>query len=314
MKGAKTVSAGKGRKLMGLKKKQAMAGYVFLAPVIIGLVWLFIPALIQAVQYSMSNIKMGQNGIQLEFIGLKHYNDILFVNTTAQYLVNSFRQAAVEIPVIIIFSFFIANLLNQKFIGKNIARTVFFLPVIAAAGVIGQLDAGDLMKTMYLAGGKLDLGLASGAVYNYESLKQMLLESNVNQTFVSIILGSVDGLYHIVTASGVQILIFLAGLQSISPSLYEAAQVEGSNGWVSFWKISFPLISPLIMVNVVYTMVDTFTSYDNVTMQYIRIFLYGNNNYAYATALSIVYILVIAVVLLIAYFILNRFIVYRDAD
>ena len=161
------MSAGKGRKLMGLKKKQAMAGYVFLAPVIIGLVWLFIPALIQAVQYSMSNIKMGQNGIQLEFIGLKHYNDILFVNTTAQYLVNSFRQAAVEIPVIIIFSFFIANLLNQKFIGKNIARTVFFLPVIAAAGVIGQLDAGDLMKTMYLAGGKLDLGLASGAVYNY---------------------------------------------------------------------------------------------------------------------------------------------------
>lgn len=310
----KTVSAGKPRRLMGLKRKQALAGYVFLAPIIIGLLWLFIPAFIQAIQYSLSNIKMGAGGIELEFVGFQHYNDILFVNTTSQYLVNSFRQAAVEIPIIIIFSFFIANLLNQRFIGRNIARTVFFLPVIAAAGVIGQLNAGDLMETMFASGGKMDLGLASGAVYNYESLKQLLMDSNINQSFVSIILGAVDSLYHIVTSSGVQVLIFLAGLQSISPSLYEAAQVEGSNGWVSFWKISFPMISPLIMVNVVYTMVDTFTSYDNITMQYIRIFLYGNNNYAYATALSIVYILVIAVILLIVYFILNRFIVYRDAD
>ena len=310
----KTVSAGKPRRLMGLKRKQALAGYVFLAPIIIGLLWLFIPAFIQAIQYSLSNIKMGAGGIELEFVGFQHYNDILFVNTTSQYLVNSFRQAAVEIPIIIIFSFFIANLLNQRFIGRNIARTVFFLPVIAAAGVIGQLNAGDLMETMFASGGKMDLGLASGAVYNYESLKQLLMDSNINQSFVSIILGAVDSLYHIVTSSGVQVLIFLAGLQSISPSLYEAAQVEGSNGWVSFWKISFPLISPLIMVNVVYTMVDTFTSYDNITMQYIRIFLYGNNNYAYATALYIVYILVIAVILLIVYFILNRFIVYRDTD
>ena len=310
----KTVSAGKPRRLMGLKRKQALAGYVFLAPIIIGLLWLFIPAFIQAIRYSLSNIKMGAGGIELEFVGFQHYNDILFVNTTSQYLVNSFRQAAVEIPIIIIFSFFIANLLNQRFIGRNIARTVFFLPVIAAAGVIGQLNAGDLMETMFASGGKMDLGLASGAVYNYESLKQLLMDSNINQSFVSIILGAVDSLYHIVTSSGVQVLIFLAGLQSISPSLYEAAQVEGSNGWVSFWKISFPMISPLIMVNVVYTMVDTFTSYDNITMQYIRIFLYGNNNYAYATALSIVYILVIAVILLIVYFILNRFIVYRDDD
>ena len=310
----KTVKAAKPRKLMGLKRKQALAGYVFLAPILLGLIWLFIPAFIQAIQYSMSKITMGSNGIELEFVGFEHYNDILFVNTGAQYLVNSFRQAVVEIPVITIFSFFIANLLNQKFIGRNIARTIFFLPVIAAAGVIGQLNTGDLMETMFASGGKMDLGLASGAVYNYESLKLMLQESNINQTFVSIILGAVDGLYHIVTSSGVQILIFLAGLQSIPLSLYEAAQVEGSNGWVSFWKISFPMISPLIMVNVVYTMVDTFTSYDNVTMQYIRVFLYGNNNYAYATALSMIYILVIAIILLVVYFILNRFIVYRDAD
>ena len=115
-----------------------------------------------------------------------------------------------------------------------------------------------------------------------------------------------------VTSTGVQFLIFIAGMQTISPSLYEAARVEGANGWICFWKISFPMISPLIMVNVVYTMVDTFTQYDNVAMNYIRMYLYGNSQYSYATALSIIYIGVVAIVLGAAYILLNRLIVYRD--
>lgn len=156
------------------------------------------------------------------------------------------------------------------------------------------------------------MGTVSEGIYNYENLKTMLAESELNQTLVSVVLYAIDSLYSVVTSSGVQVLIFIAGLQSISPALYEAAKVEGANGWICFWKISFPMISPLIMVNVVYTMVDTFTQYDNVAMNYIRMYLYGNSQYSYATALSIVYIGVVAIVLGAAYLLLNRLIVYRD--
>ena len=302
----------KKRSYLGLKQKQAYTGYLFLAPVIIGILWLFLPAMLRAWQYSTSDIKMGAQGIELTSIGLQNYKDILFVSNTTPFLMDSLKNAAVQVPVIIIFSFFIANLLNQNFFGRNAARAVFFLPVIMAAGVLSELDSGNLMTTAYTSGSRLDLGLAQSGLYNYEALKTMLTESNLNQTLVGVVLYAIDSLYSVVTSSGVQVLIFIAGLQSIAPSLYEAAKVEGANGWICFWKISFPMISPLIMVNVVYTMMDSFTRYDNSAMRYIRMYLYGNSHYSYATALSILYIGVVAVILGVAYFILNRFIVYRD--
>ena len=106
----------KKKKYMGLKQRQAYAGYLFLAPVIIGLAWLFLPALIRAWQYSTSDIHMTAEGIELTSIGLKNYNDILFVNNSTPYLMNSLQAVAIQVPVIIIFSFFIANILNQQFI------------------------------------------------------------------------------------------------------------------------------------------------------------------------------------------------------
>ena len=300
------------RQFIGLKRRQAMAGYVFLAPIIIGLVWLFLPALLQAWQYSVSDIRMTAEGIELTPIGLEHYRDILFVNRSAPYLLDSLRTMAVQVPVIIIFSFFLSNVLNQQFFGRNTARAVFFLPVIMAAGVLTQLESGNRINELYTEGARLDTGMAAGAVYNYQNLKALLAESELNRTLVSVVLYAIDSLYSVVTSSGVQVLIFLAGLQSISPSLYEAAKVEGANGWICFWKISFPMISPLIMVNVVYTMMDSFTRYDNAAMAYIRVFLYGNSRYSYATALSILYIGVVAVVLGITYLLIDRMMVYRD--
>ena len=299
-------------KIMTLKKKQAMAGYLFLAPIIIGLIFIFIPSLYQAFIYSVNDIKMKQAGIELTYIGFKNYYQAIFVDTNTPYLLDSLKQVAIQVPVIIIFSFFIANVLNQKFKGRTLCRAIFFLPVIAAAGIIGMMEASDLVTTMYTTGGKLNSGMAAGNIYNYENLKLMLKESELNQTFVGIILGSIDGLYNVVTASGVQVLIFISGLQSISPSLYEAAQAEGANGWICFWKISFPMISPLIIVNYVYSLLDSFLSYNNTAMQYIRIYLYGNGQYSYAITLSFIYLGVIAAILLLSYLLLNRFVIYKD--
>lgn len=302
----------KKHKIMTLNKKQTLAGYIFLAPIVLGLLFIFIPALVRAFMYTVNDIFMGADGIELTWVGWKNYHAAIFVDTSSQYLLNSVRQVLIQVPVILIFSFFIANILNQRFKGRTFFRAVFFLPVIATAGVIGLFEQGNMLTNMYVTGGKLDVGLASDAMYGYESLKMMLQSAEINQTFASIILGAIDGLYAVVTSSGVQVLIFLSGLQSIPASLFEAAHVEGANGWISFWKISVPMISPLILVNYVYSIVDSFLSYNNEAMEYIRVFLYGNGQYSYGITLSFIYLAVIAFILVITFVLFNRLVVYKD--
>jgi len=293
---------------IGLNSKKAMAGYVFMIPLLIGLVFIFIPSFVQAIIYSFHNIRLTGGEPVLEWIGFHQYERLLFAHNTAPYILTSLQEAAVQVPIIVIFSLVISNLLNDRFKGRAFVRAIFFLPAIAAAGILAQLSSSDLLTDIYMEGSKLDAGMASANVYNYDSLKNLLMASDINQTFISIILGAVDGLYNVVTASGVQILIFLSGIQSISPSLYEAAKVEGGNGWVNFWKITFPMISPLIMVNTVYTMIDSFLSYNNQTMQMVRNHLYSGDQMSYAIALALLYIAVVAILLIAVYLVLSRFI------
>lgn len=297
------------RRSISLQRKQSMTGYLFLAPIIIGLLLIFLPALVRAFIYSINIISINGGKVALKYIGFKTYNELLFVNPSSSFFVTSLTQALTEIPIIIVFSFFIANVLNQKFIGRGIARALFFLPVIMAAGVVSLLDSGDLLSQMYSEGTKLETGIEASGL-NYDTLKTMLMQSEIGSSLVNLVLGAVDSLYTVVTSSGVQILVFLSGLQSISPSLYEAAYVEGASGWVSFWKISFPMITPLIMVNVVYTLIASFTSSNNAAMRQIRVYLYENLQYHMAMALSLVYILIVAIILVLVYFIINKLLRY----
>lgn len=299
-------------KTMSLKRKQAITGYMFLAPIILGLVFIFIPSVMRAFQYTVNEISMGENGIELTPVGWKYYEQALLVDTSATYLLNSVKQVLVQVPIVLIFSFFIANILNQRFKGRTFYRAVFFLPVIATAGVVGLFEQHDTLIGMYTAGGKLDAGLTTEVIYGYESLKNMLQNSQLNQTLVNIVIGAIDGLYTVVTSSGVQMLIFLSGLQSIPESLYEAAHVEGANGWICFWKISLPMISPLILVNYVYSLVDSFLSHNNEAMEYIGVFLYTNVKYSYAITLSFIYLAIISVILLISFLLINRMVIYKD--
>lgn len=293
---------------IGLNSRKAMAGYVFMIPIVFGLVFIFLPAFIQAIIYSFHNIRLTGGKPELEYIGFYQYERLLFAHNTAPYILTSLKEAVIQVPVIVIFSLVISNLLNDRFKGRAFVRAIFFLPAISAAGILAQLSQSDLLTSLYLEGGKMQAGMAGANIYNYESLKAVLMESDINQGFITFILGAVDSLYNVVTASGVQILIFLSGIQSISPSLYEAAKVEGGNGWVNFWKITFPMISPLIMVNTVYTLIDSFLSYNNGTMQMIRNHLYSGDQMSYAIALALLYIAVVAVLLICVYGLLSHFI------
>ncbi len=121
----------------------------------------------------------------------------------------------------------------------------------------------------------------------------------------------VEGVYAIAIASGIQIIIFLSGLQTISPSMFEAAQIEGCTAWESFWKITFPMVSSLILVNIVYTVIDFFSRTDNTVAAEIQKAV-GKLEYGQASAMAWIYFLIVIVFLGIISLIISKRIYYYE--
>lgn len=301
------------KKSFSLERKQARIGYLFVLPIIIGLFTIFIPMLIQSFRFSVSDIKVMKDGVSLTYIGFGNYfkaflEDKNFVKQVTQ----SVSDMAVNVPVIVIFSFFIANVLNQKFFGRTAARVIFFVPVIIATGVIGAAESADMILGIYQnSSGSSNVGLEQN-LFSFKTFIEGLENSGLNASFIAIITGAIDTLYTIITGSGVQLLIFLAGLQSIPVSMYEAAKVEGATGWEIFWKISFPYISPLILLNIIYTVIDNFFSFKNVVISSITGALKNPMQYSWAISLAWIYMVVVILFLGITYWLAKKMVVYQD--
>ena len=301
-----------GNNYFTLEKRRNWIGFLFVLPVVMGLVFIYLPSIIQSMTYSFSDIQVLRTGYELTNAGFKNYHRAFFIDPNFRVvLMNSLYQIVFDVPLIIMFSFFIATLLNQKFKGNNIAKVIFFLPVIIATGIISEAESNNMIIGMYSQGSKLDIGSAQG-VLNYEQLKAMLYASSLHPLIVDFVVGAIDKLYIVITSSGVQLLIFISGLHSIPPSMFEAAKVEGATGWETFWKISFPYISPLIFLNVIYTIIDSFLSHRNGAVLYIRGTMQSADLYAYSSALSWIYVVIIMVLLALVWVVINKFIVYQD--
>ena len=208
-------------------------------------------------------------------------------------------------PLILVLSLFIAILLNQDFHGRVLARAVFFLPVIVASGVILTLFSQDSYAT-----GMMSTNTET-ALFGAYGLEALLNKMNLPGNVVSGLTGVVNGIFDIVWQSGIQILLFLSGLQSIPGSFYEAASIEGANGWLSFWKITFPTLMPTMLVAIVYSIVDSFTYYANPVIELIQTTYTGNMRFGYASAMSWVYFAFISVVLALVFLIIGRRVKYR---
>ena len=140
-------------------------------------------------------------------------------------------------------------------------------------------------------------GDASRVFFDVTILTQFLLESGLPNGLVDILTGMIANVADLVWKSGIQILIFMAALLSIPSSFYEVAQVEGASGWETFWKITFPTVSPFVLATIVYTIIDCFTSYDNQAMRYIRDYFMKDMNYSYAAAMAWMYFLLVLIIL-----------------
>ncbi|UVI31503.1 carbohydrate ABC transporter permease [Paenibacillus spongiae] len=297
------------RRAISLERKKALFGVLFVTPWLLGLILLMAVPFLQSLQFSFSKLTLTPEGYSLKFIGLDNFHHIFFVDAWyVRNLTNAVTTMALNVPLIIFFSLFTATLLSQKFRGRMLARAIIFLPVVLASGVIAKLDSGNFLATL--------MGAASTDVEsNYSGLRSielepLLFEAGLSRDIVFYLTGAVDRIYQIISSSGVQILIFLAGLQSISPSLYEAAKIEGATGYEAFWKITFPMISPLILTNVIYSIIDSF--YNNSVTQMIQDTAFVNLNFGVSAAMSWVYFLVISIILVISTYLISKRVFYYD--
>ncbi|MCK6073878.1 carbohydrate ABC transporter permease [Paenibacillus silvae] len=296
-------------KKLSLEQKNRYYGLYFILPWFLGFLFLFMVPLISSFRYSLSNLQVSNEGFSLEFIGLANFREALFSHESyVRMLTESVLNIVVNTPLIIIFSLFFAVILNQKFHGRVLARAIFFLPVILASGIIASIENGDLMQSVVRSANDMTGGGLS--VMKNLDLTIMLLESGMSPILVEYLTGAVSRIYEIVSQSGVQILIFLAGLQSISPSLYEAAKIEGSTGYEAFWKITFPMLSPLILTNLVYTIVDSFIR--DQTSRLVVDTAFKSFNFGLSAAMSWIYFAVIALILWVTTAIVSRKVFYQN--
>ncbi|MGN7355849.1 carbohydrate ABC transporter permease [Paenibacillus sp. SAF-054] len=296
------------RKPLTLSQKKQWYGVLFVSPLLLGLIILFLLPLIQSFRFSLSSIHLVEGGFAVDYKGWSNYGQLFTTNPDyPRRLTESVTNMVVNVPIIIIFSLFAAVLLNQKFRGRALARAIFFLPVILASAAIANLDISSFVGGSTMSGGSSE---GSGGLMQSFELKKMLTESGLAPMFVDYITGAVDRIYEIISSSGVQILIFLAGLQSVSPALYEASRIEGATGYEIFWKVTFPMMTPLILTNTVYSIIDSFSH--NSINSLISETAFKSFEFGQSAAMSWVYFAVVTVILGVSTAIISRKVFYYD--
>ncbi len=288
-------------------QQKAMWGFIYVLPWLIGFIFFFLVPLLRSFQYSLNTVNVDSIGISLAFAGFANYINALTVDINFnRTLVESIVDMLVNVPLIIIFSLFVAVVLNQRFKGRMFARAMFFLPVVLASGVIAKLESTSLIEA-------LRIEEASSGFYNILGsfqLERMMLEAGVNEWIVTYLTEAVNRIYEIISKAGVQIIIFLAGIQSISAHLYESSKIEGATGYEAFWKITFPMVSPLILVNMVYTIIDSFSS--NAVTDLIRETGFTRFNIGLSSAMAWIYFLIVSVILVICARLTSKIVFYQE--
>ncbi len=281
----------KNKKPMTLATKNAIVGYSFIAIWIIGFLFIFAGPMIKSIVYSFSQVRLKPGELVVTLKGMENYNYIF--NEDPEYTQNILKALTTmlyEVPIISIFSMFIASLLNDEFRGRTFARVLFFLPVIIASGAVIQiLREGGMSTTM---------SSSTDSVYLFQStaLKDVLTSAGFGSKLVETITGIIDKIFDITWKSGVQILLYLSGLQTVPKSYYEVSSMEGATKWEEFWKITFPMLMPITLVCVVYTIIDSFTYFDNPVMMQIQKEFNKPGQLGHASAMSLVFCLIIFII------------------
>ena len=291
----------KKRKKRSLSQRQALKGFLFITPWLIGFIWFYARSLFMTVQFSFSEMIVNPGGgYTLDFVWLDNFIYAFRAHATyKQVLTTSIGNMLVDVPLITFFSLFMAMLLNRKFRGRTLVRAIFFLPVILNADAI--VDAISLSRTMMSGGissASAEMAAAASSGMSIEHYIQMFSSLGLPEVLIEYIAGAVSRISDIINASGVQIIIFIAALQSIPGSMYEVAKIEGATAYETFWKVTFPMVMPHIITNIVYTVVDSFAKSDVIELAYDTAFG-PTMNYGLSSVFSLVSTVITCLILVL---------------
>ncbi len=283
-----------------MEKKQMLEGLVFVSPFILGSALFFIFPLFVSIKLSFGKV-VKMLGFKIEWEGTANYLRAFLVDTEfVPMFLDIVKQTLTKAPLIIVFSLILAILINKKIRFRGFFRTVFFIPFL--------LGMGEVMKQLLNQGvDKQVVFLGDGSLIPREILAYLGTSVvNAIDTFFGVIVVVLWG-------SGVQILLFLSGLQSIPDSLYESAKIDGATEWEMFWKITLPMISPIMLLNIIYTLIDSFTNVTNPILAYIQEQAFSKIQFEYAAAMGWIYFLFILIVVFLVMGILNRYVYVAEA-
>ncbi len=301
---------------LSYEKKKGLYGYGFIALWFVGALMFFIIPLLQSFYYSFHTVtpETGYLDIKPLVSGGKtdiflNYKDAFLKDPNfSQYLVEVLKDMALNLPVIVVFSLFVAIVINQKFRGRTFARAVFFLPVIIATGPVYAIITGDLET-----GGNNEAAQFS-TMFEADMVDQLLEFIGIygfGDTFTEMLTEITSDILNLVWKCGIQIIIFLSALQGIPASAKEAAAIEGATAWEFFWKITLPYISSMILVNIVYTVIDAFIDPTNKVMERL-LSVQSEWKYGYSAAMAWSYFGIILIALGIVFAIMNKLVWYDD--
>jgi len=302
------------KKQVGLAGRRAFYGYAFISPFIIGFIFFMIKPLYDSFYMSLCTVELTRDGFVLTPNHFANYikaftidpdfNSMLVTGISTMF----FRSLAT-----IVFSFFVALILNQKFKGRALVRSIFFLAVILSSGVLVGLEYNNALLSN-LKSTIEDQGTANTIT---DVIKKILVSDTAGVGGVSTkvfnkLFEIIDQIYEVAMASGIQIIIFLSGLQNISPSMYEAADMEGCTAWESLWKITVPMVSPLMLVCWVYTIIDFFTKTDNEIMEKVKNTMVMLVEYGFSSAMAWIYFAVVLALIGLSSFLISKVVYNYD--
>jgi len=300
------------KKKVGLLGRRAVYGYLFILPFILGFIFFMVKPLAQSLHMALSDVLISNQGFELKWNGFANFKKALLVDPDFNRMViEAIGQMVFRSIATIVFSFFVALLLNQKFKGRTLARSIFFLAVILSSGVMVGIESSNALMAEIK-----DMIEEAGNINSVtEVLEDILLSGStgvggISSTVFEKVFEIIDSIYDVAMASGIQIIIFLSGLQTISPGMYEAAHMEGCTAWETLWKITVPMVSPLIPVCWIYTIIDFFMKSDNQIMDKINVQMTQLLNYGFSSAMAWIYFVVCMALIGISTLIMSKVVNY----
>ena len=248
--------------IKGIEQRKSRTGFLFILPWVIGITIFFIIPIIQSFIFSLSKVSLTNDGIKTEFVFLENY--IYIIKKDPNYL-GLLRKAVFSfmysLPLIMIISMVLALVLNQKFKGRVVFRALFFLPVIIASGVVMDIIFATTADT------STAMGVSDSITANMFSVEDIISKLNMPVKVATYIQTAVSSIFDLIWSSGIQIVLFISGLQSIPTSIYEASKVEGATKWEEFWFITFPQLSRITLLVAIFTMIELFTDKRNAMIK-----------------------------------------------